>query len=91
MKVFKVVFVIFLIFTSCNIGEERCGSSSSGLEIMIRSYEERESYDKEKYPLGLYTREYYQAEAKYAKDEMQYFGCIVMKELSETEQISAQL
>ena len=91
MKVFKVVFVIFLIFTSCNNGEERCGSSSSGLEIMIRSYEERESYDKEKYPLGLYTREYYQAEAKYAEDEMQYFGCIVMKELSETEQISAQL
>ena len=91
MKVFKVVFVIFLIFTSCNNGEERCGSSSTGLEIMIRSYEERESYDKEKYPLGLYTREYYQAEAKYAEDEMQYFGCIVMKELSETEQISAQL
>jgi uncharacterized protein (DUF885 family) len=91
MKVFKVVFVIFLIFTSCNNGEERCGSSSTELEIMIRSYEERESYDKEKYPLGLYTREYYQAEAKYAEDEMQYFGCIVMKELSETEQISAQL
>ena len=58
---------------------------------MIESYEGRESYDKDEYPLGLFTREYYKAEAKYAEDQMQYFGCIKINELSETDQISAKL
>ena len=92
MKVFKMLlFIVVVVFYSCKDSNEVCNSSTTALEILVRSYEERESYDKDKYPLGLYTREYYQAEAKYAEGEMQYFGCIVMKELSETEQISAQL
>ena len=59
--------------------------------MMIKSYEERESYDQDQYPLGLYTREYYKAEATYAEDLMQSFECIDIEELSETDQISAQL
>jgi uncharacterized protein (DUF885 family) len=59
--------------------------------MIIKSYEERESYDQDQYPLGLYTREYYKAEATYAEDLMQSFECIDIEELSETEQISAQL
>ena len=92
MRIFKVILVIVVIvFYSCKDSNEVCNSSSTELEIMIKSYEERESYDKDKYPLGLYTREYYQAEAKYAEGQMQYFVCINMDELSETEQISAEL
>ena len=92
MRIFKVILVIVVIvFYSCKDSNEVCNSSSTELAIMIKSYEERESYDKDKYPLGLYTREYYQAEAKYAEDQMQYFGCINTDELSETEQISAEL
>lgn len=83
--------ISFSILTSCNSGEEKCGNSSQELETLIKSYEERESYDKKEYPLGLFTREHYKAEAKYAEDQLQYFGCIKMDELSETEQISAKL
>ena len=92
MKFLNVCFLIsFSILTSCNSGEEKCGNSSQELETLIKSYEERESYDKKEYPLGLYTREHYKAEAKYAEDQLQFFGCIKMEELSETEQISAKL
>ena len=92
MKFLNLCFLIsFSILTSCNSGEEKCGNSSQDLETLIKSYEERDSYDREEYPLGLFTREYYKEEAKYAEDQLHYFGCIKMEELSETEQISAKL
>jgi len=91
MKIYKVLFIFFITFISCNIREEKCGHSSEELAILIRLYEKRESYDENKYPLGLYTREHYKAEATYAEDQMQYFSCIKMDALSETDQISAKL
>ncbi|MBT4413077.1 MAG: DUF885 domain-containing protein [Polaribacter sp.] len=92
MRVFKVLlFLVVVLFYSCNGSDKVCNSSVKELDIMIESYEGRESYDKDEYPLGLFTREYYKAEAKYAEDQMQYFGCIKINELSETDQISAKL
>ncbi|MFK8058465.1 MAG: DUF885 family protein [Polaribacter sp.] len=91
MRIYKVLFVVFFIFTSCNNGEEKCGNSSTELATLIKSYEERKSFDRDEYPLGLYTREHYKSEADYAENQMQYFGCIQMEDLSETEQISAKL
>jgi len=84
-------FLVVVLFCSCNGSDKVCNSSVKELDIMIESYEGRESYDKDEYPLGLFTREYYKAEAKYAEDQMQYFGCIKINELSETDQISAKL
>lgn len=86
-----LLFLVVVLFYSCNGSDKVCNSSVKELEIMIESYEGRESYDKDEYPLGLFTREYYKAEAKYAEDQMQYFGCIKINELSETDQISAKL
>ena len=92
MKFLNLCFlIVFFILASCNSGEEKCGNSSQNLETLIKSYEERESYDRVEYPLGLFTREYFKEEAKYAEDQLQYFGCIKMEALSETEQISAKL
>ncbi|WP_156125325.1 DUF885 family protein [Cellulophaga sp. Hel_I_12] len=91
---FDILICWFLLglFISCkNSSRETCDGSTATLETLIKSYEERESYDKKAYPLGLFTEEYYKSEASYAEDQMQYFGCIAMDELSDTEQISAQL
>ena len=59
--------------------------------MLIKSYEDRKSYDKDTYPLGLHTRAHYKAEADYAENQLQNFACIKMDDLSETEQISAEL
>jgi uncharacterized protein (DUF885 family) len=92
MRILNLFFCIaFTFLYSCQDANEVCTSSSTALEMMIKSYEERESYDQDQYPLGLYTREYYKAEATYAEDLMQSFECIDIEELSETDQISAQL
>ena len=91
MKIYKILFIAFFIFASCNHKDEKCGKSSTELAMLINSYEDRKSYDRDKYPLGLYTREYYKAEADYAEDQLQNFACIKMDDLSETEQISVEL
>ena len=91
MKIYKILFIAFFIFASCNHKDEKCGKSSTELAMLINSYEDRKSYDRDKYPLGLYTREYYKAEADYAENQLQNFACIKMDDLSETEQISVEL
>ena len=92
MKFFKVcVFIIFSMLVSCNSGSQKCKNSSQELKTLIQSYEDREAFDKEKYPLGIYTREFYKAEAQYAESQLLSFECIKIAELSETEQISAKL
>ncbi|CAI8437034.1 MAG: Uncharacterised protein [Flavobacterium sp. SCGC AAA160-P02] len=92
MRLHKALLVALFIFISCQNGNKNCNQSSTEeLENLIRSHQERESYDSEEYPLGLFTREYYQSEAEYAANQLQYFDCIEMNELSETEQISAKL
>lgn len=80
-----------LVSISCNSGNETCNSSNTELETLIKSYEERDSYDKNKYPLGISTKAFYKSEAEYAESQMQYFDCIKLDELSETDQISATL
>ena len=91
MKIYKILFIVIFIFASCNHKDEKCGKSSTELAMLIKSYEDRKSYDRDKYPLGLYTREYYKAEADYAENQLQNFACIKMDDLSETEQISVEL
>jgi uncharacterized protein (DUF885 family) len=91
MQMYKILFLVSIFFISCNNGEEKCGNSSSELDTIIQSHQNRKSFDRDQYPLGLYTREHYKAEAAYAENQMQYFECIKIDELSETEQISAKL
>lgn len=91
MKGFSILFLVVFFLSSCNSGNEKCGSSSSELNILIESYENYKGYDSKEFPLGLYTEAYYKKEAEYAKSQLEYFGCIIFSELSETEKISYEL
>ncbi|MEC3906712.1 DUF885 domain-containing protein [Tamlana sp. 2201CG12-4] len=66
-------------------------NSSLELEEIINNYQDREGYDKEAYPLGLFTRVYYKAEAEYAETVLQKLSTINFDDLNETEQISFEL
>lgn len=87
---FKIFSLSFLLI-SCNSGNETCGNSSQELEIIIKSYQNHKSYDKIEYPLGLFTKEHYKKEAEFAKQQLQYFGCVTENQLSDSEKISAEL
>ena len=90
MKIFKGLFlVLFLIFMSCS--KESQVKDSDLLNKIILEIEERESYDENEYPLGLFSKEYYKKEAKYAKEQLIRLAKIDVIFLSETESISLKL
>ena len=90
MKIFKGLFlVLFLLFMSCS--RESKVKDSDLLNKIILEIEERESYDENEYPLGLFSKEYYKKEAKYAKEQLIRLAKIDVIFLSETESISLKL
>lgn len=83
------------IFTFCAIalvisGCQKPNPTEKLLEI-IAAYEQHEGYDKEAYPLGLYTEEYFSAEARFADSLKNVLETIDIEKLSETDKISAHL
>ena len=66
-------------------------TASGNLSKVIKAVEDHKSYDREKYPLGLFAEEYYQQEAEFAEARLRELKKIKTAELSETEQISKEL
>ena len=64
---------------------------SEKLATIITNYQDRESYDEDEFPLGLFTEEYYKTEANYAKELLKKLSKINGDDLSETENISLKL
>ena len=61
------------------------------LESLIKKYEQHEGYDRKAYSLGLYTKAYFKSEAEFAKKTLDELSKIDTTNLTETEQISAEL
>lgn len=84
-KIFVIVFVLTLI--SC----ERKNSSSDNLKNILTEVENHNGYDSKENPLGLFTRDYYKAEADFAQSKLDELASIDTNSLSESEQISVDL
>ena len=90
MKIFKgVIVVLFLIFMGCS--KDSKVKDSGLLNEIILEIEERESYDEDEYPLGLFSKEHFKKEAEYAKEQLIKLAKIDIIFLSETESISLEL
>lgn len=89
-KIILIILIISIVVTS-NSCKNQSSKSSEELKSILEAYNEHEGYDKEKYPLGLHTRDYYKAEAEFAVQQLQKFDKIKVDELTETEQISVEL
>lgn len=74
------------IFVSLSV----CGQSEK-LDALIQDYQNHEGYDKNAYPLGLYTEAYYKQEADFALELQKDLAEIDNSQLSETENISLEL
>lgn len=61
------------------------------LNEIILEIEERQSYDEDEYPLGLFSKDHYKKEAEYAKEQLIRLAKIDVNLLSETESISLKL
>ena len=61
------------------------------LDSLILVYEQHHGYNQNDYPLGLYTKDYFKAEAEFSEDLRDKLLKIDTSGLTETEQISAEL
>lgn len=58
--------LLFLVlFVSCNSHVEK--NETTHLQEIISSYKTHAGYDKEEYPLGLFTKAYFKKEAEFAE------------------------
>ena len=87
LKVLLIVILVCLL--SCqNTTKNR---ASTQLADIIETFEDHEGYDKEEYPLGLFVKDHFKAEAEFAKEQLDILTKIDASSLSETEAISLEL
>lgn len=90
MRYFNLISVsILLFFFGC--AKEITERASLELDKIIKSYQDYEGYDKKVYPLGVFTEAYYKSKAEFAEEKLDELTQINFDNLSETEQISAEL
>ena len=66
-------------------------NSSQLLTSIVNEYQDHEGYDEKEYPLGLFTKKFYQSEADFAKTILTKLSEVSEMALSETEVISLKL
>ncbi len=80
--------VCFLSFLACTPASKNPGDA---LLDIIETYENHEGYDKSEFPLGLFTKEYYEAEANFAESLLTALEGVDTEALKETDRISFEL
>lgn len=88
MKYHFWTLTFFLVFSLQQVQSQ---NASQALKEVIEKVDDHEGYDRDRYPLGLYTEEYYRKEAEFARERLKELEKINTSELSETAQISAEL
>ena len=83
--------LIYFAALICFIATGFCQTENEQLDSIIQTYQDHKAYDRDAYPLGLYTEEYYKQEADFAKEQLEDLVEIEKRKLSETDEISLEL
>ncbi|OBX24982.1 uncharacterized protein (DUF885 family) [Gelidibacter algens] len=87
LKTISFIFVLFL-FGILNANSQ---TAEMALDSLIKKYEQHDGYDRNAYPLGLFTKDYVKVEAEFAQKVLNDLSEINTTALPETEKISAKL
>ena len=90
MKFLSNTLVLFMLFL-LGIDTAYSQNATIALDSLIKKYEQHVGYDWKTYRLGLYTKDYFQAEAEFAEKTLNELAKIDTANLTETEQITAEL
>ena len=85
------LFVVFFLVSIISFSQNETSNLAQTLEEVISSYQDHKGYDRKGYPLGLFTRDYYKAEAEFAKTKLEELSKIRTDTFSENEKISVEL
>ena len=90
MKFFKIIMTLVFIVTVCGCISNK-ENSSQLLTSIVNKYQDHKGYDEQEFPLGLFTKKFYQSEADFAKTILTRLSEVSEMALSETEVISLKL
>ena len=90
MKLLRNTLIILMLFLF-GIDTANSQNMTEALDSLIKKYEQHKGYDHKAYPLGLFTKDYFKAEAEFAEKVLNELSNIDTSTLTETEQISAEL
>ena len=90
MKFFKIIMILVFIVTVCGCISNK-ENSSQLLTSIVNEYQDHKGYDEKEFPLGLFTKKFYQSEADFAKTILTKLSEVSEMALSETEVISLKL
>ncbi len=89
MNFSKTLLLILVSLSSISISSAQ--NESKKLQEIITQVQDHKSYDREKFPLGLYTAEFYRREALFAAERSKELEAIQKDSLNPSEKISAEL
>ncbi|MBV1925262.1 MAG: DUF885 domain-containing protein [Dokdonia sp.] len=84
----KIAILCFLI---CFTFEATAQKTNKKLERIIQDVRHHKGYDYEAYPMGLFSKDYFEKEAAFAKAQLEKLAAFSEKKLSETDAISLAL
>lgn len=87
MRIFTACLVIFILFANPLFAQKE----SKKLDQIIQKFQDHKPYKRSNHPLGLFTKEHYQNEAKFARNLLKDLEELETESLSESEKISAEL
>ena len=90
MKFVKRIMTFVFIVTVCGCISNK-ENSSQLLTSIVNEYQDHKGYDEQEFPLGLFTKKFYQSEADFAKTILTKLSEVSEIALSETEVISLKL
>ena len=83
-----LVGLCFMV-SACTQRDEKVPGTT--LDGIIEAYQDHKGFDKKDYPLGLFTKDYYKAEAEFAETQQQALLAVDVNTLGETDKISFEL
>lgn len=87
MRFSQLLLATFILFSTSVLAQK----DSIALEKIIKKFQDHKPYERSDYPLGLYTKEYYKQEASFAETLLKDIKNLETSNLSESQQISADL
>ena len=85
----RIITLVFIVTVSGCISNKE--NSSQLLTSIVNEYQDHKGYDEQEFPLGLFTKKFYQFEADFAKTILKKLSEVSEIALSETEVISLKL
>ncbi|PCJ96951.1 MAG: DUF885 domain-containing protein [Flavobacteriaceae bacterium] len=87
----RILLFVLIMSVACKERHSNQYNTGTALKHIIEKYQDHKGYDEKEYPLGLFTKDHHKKRADFAKSILKKLSDINVDDLSETDNISAEL